>query len=580
MWGSGLAALLLPGVLAGLPRPGRRRRQQALAPARRRSSATSSSVAFAGVLPRRAAAGLGPDLRTRLFWTLYAVGDRADRRRGVPRRQRRAGVLRLPRGADRRRPRAVAIPVVGVLIVGVRARAAVRPGLGRRRSTGTSALTVFLVPFAMFGFFMIIRSNIALTAARAEVARLAAENERTRIARDLHDLLGHSLTTITVKAGLARRLAERGDPERAADEIAEVEQLSRRTLGDVRAAVAGLPRGDAGRRAGDARARCCARPASTAELPGAIDAVDADAVELFGWVVREAVTNVVRHSRADALHDHASGRAGSRSSTTAAARGRARRRATGWPACASGSAHVGGTVTGAARRRRAATLRAELPRPVHRLERADASMPESSARSGCCSPTTRRSSGPRWPRCSSSRTTSRSSPRSGAATRWSPRRSRARPDVALLDIEMPGLDGLAAAAALHHAAAGLPGDHPDHVRPARLPAPGDGVRRARLRRQGHRARAARRRGAPGAPRRAGRRPGARRGDAGRRRVAADRPRARRARRRARRRDGRRHRRQAVPVRGHGAQLPVRGDRQDRHAQPGRGDARRRPAGWL
>ena len=83
----------------------------------------------------------------------------------------------------------------------------------------------------MFGFFMIIRSNIELAAARAEVARLAAENERTRIARDLHDLLGHSLTTITVKAGLARRLAERATRARAAEEIAEVEQLSRRTLG-------------------------------------------------------------------------------------------------------------------------------------------------------------------------------------------------------------------------------------------------------------------------------------------------------------------------------------------------------------
>ncbi|MBE7189254.1 MAG: sensor histidine kinase, partial [Jatrophihabitans endophyticus] len=89
----------------------------------------------------------------------------------------------------------------------------------------------------MFGFFHIILSNRALSQARAEVARLAAENERSRIARDLHDLLGHSLTTITVKAGLARRLGEHGDTERALAEITEVEQLSRRTLGDVRAAV-------------------------------------------------------------------------------------------------------------------------------------------------------------------------------------------------------------------------------------------------------------------------------------------------------------------------------------------------------
>ena len=77
-------------------------------------------------------------------------------------------------------------------------------------------VTLPLVALAMFGFFTIIKASRDLSEARAEVARLAAENERNRIARDLHDLLGHSLTAITVKAGLARRLATR-DPERAAD---------------------------------------------------------------------------------------------------------------------------------------------------------------------------------------------------------------------------------------------------------------------------------------------------------------------------------------------------------------------------
>ena len=110
-----------------------------------------------------------------------------------------------------------------------------------------NGLAVILVGLAMFGFFSIIRSNAELAAARSEVARLAAENERSRIARDLHDLLGHSLTTITVKAGLARRLAERGDNERAAAEIAGVEELTRRSLADVRAAVSGYTRGDPGR---------------------------------------------------------------------------------------------------------------------------------------------------------------------------------------------------------------------------------------------------------------------------------------------------------------------------------------------
>ena len=161
----------------------------------------------------------------------------------------------------------------------------------------SGALSVVLVGLAMYGFFAVIQSNIELAAARAEVARLAAENERSRIARDLHDLLGHSLTTITVKAGLARRLAERGNHQRSAEEIAEVEALSRRTLSDVRAAVAGHR--DVTLAGELATAREVLRAAGMiAELPGSVDVVDAELSELFGWIVREGVTNAVRHSRA------------------------------------------------------------------------------------------------------------------------------------------------------------------------------------------------------------------------------------------------------------------------------------------
>ena len=158
-------------------------------------------------------------------------------------------------------------------------------------------LTLPLVSLAMFGFFTILKANRELSEARAEVARLAAENERSRIARDLHDLLGHSLTTITVKAGLARRLGERGDNDRSLSEIREVETLSRRTLADVRAAVAGHREVTL---AGElATAREVLRAAGIiAELPGSVDVVDPRLSETFGWVVREGITNVVRHSRA------------------------------------------------------------------------------------------------------------------------------------------------------------------------------------------------------------------------------------------------------------------------------------------
>ncbi|HJQ02869.1 MAG TPA: sensor histidine kinase [Jatrophihabitans sp.] len=185
------------------------------------------------------------------------------------------------------------------LIIGYAAVAAFVPAWIPAWHTGTDWNTpsaILIVSLAMFGFFAVLRSNKALADARSEVARLATENERTRIARDLHDLLGHSLTTITVKAALAHRLAA-VDPERAAAEIAEVESLSRRVLTDVRAAVTGYREVTLGNEL--AAAREVLRAAGiTAELPGAIDSVDPRDSELFGWVVREGVTNVVRHSRA------------------------------------------------------------------------------------------------------------------------------------------------------------------------------------------------------------------------------------------------------------------------------------------
>jgi two-component system sensor histidine kinase DesK len=160
-----------------------------------------------------------------------------------------------------------------------------------------NGLTILLVSLAMMGFFGLVRSNVELDAARAEVARLAAQNERSRIARDLHDLLGHSLTTITVKAGLARRLAERGEADRATAEITEVEELTRRTLGEVRSAVSGYR--DVTLSGELASAREVLRAAAIDfTLPGSVDIVECDAALLFGWVVRESVTNVVRHSRA------------------------------------------------------------------------------------------------------------------------------------------------------------------------------------------------------------------------------------------------------------------------------------------
>jgi two-component system, NarL family, sensor histidine kinase DesK len=153
-----------------------------------------------------------------------------------------------------------------------------------------------VVAFVMAGVMHIVRSNEALAEARAEMARLAAENERIRIARDLHDLLGHSLTTITVKAGLARRLGS-ADPAAAVAQIAEVEDLSRRALAEVRAVVSGYREVTLASEL--ARGRELLRACGiTADLPTATEVADPAHQELFGWAVREGLTNVIRHSRA------------------------------------------------------------------------------------------------------------------------------------------------------------------------------------------------------------------------------------------------------------------------------------------
>jgi two-component system sensor histidine kinase DesK len=160
----------------------------------------------------------------------------------------------------------------------------------------TQAVMVVFTALIWYAFSEIARTNQNLLEARAEVARLASETERNRIARDLHDLVGHSLTAITVKANLARQLAAK-ESSPALREITEVEQLSRQALADVRAAVSGYREVTL---AGElARARELLRASGiAADIPTAIEPADSVSQELFGWAVREGVTNVVRHSHA------------------------------------------------------------------------------------------------------------------------------------------------------------------------------------------------------------------------------------------------------------------------------------------
>ncbi|HLU75792.1 MAG TPA: sensor histidine kinase [Nonomuraea sp.] len=131
--------------------------------------------------------------------------------------------------------------------------------------------------------------------AQGEVARLAAADERLRIARDLHDLLGHSLSVIVLKAELAGRLAE--DVPEVRREIGDIESVARKALAEVREAVAGYRQRRLAEEIDGAVAvlRAAGVEART-RLPGPPLPPRADA--LLAWAVREGVTNVVRHAGA------------------------------------------------------------------------------------------------------------------------------------------------------------------------------------------------------------------------------------------------------------------------------------------
>jgi two-component system sensor histidine kinase DesK len=157
-------------------------------------------------------------------------------------------------------------------------------------------LSVILAGVAAGAFRAALERNAALLRAQQELADLAVEEERSRIARDLHDILGHSLTVITVKSELAQRLLD-VDTERARAELADLEELCRDALADVRATALGV-RGVS--LAGEiATARTALESAGIeATLPVAADAVSSRWREVFAWTIREGVTNVIRHSRA------------------------------------------------------------------------------------------------------------------------------------------------------------------------------------------------------------------------------------------------------------------------------------------
>ncbi len=155
---------------------------------------------------------------------------------------------------------------------------------------------VVLSGLSTVGVVWLLDMNRALRDARQEIARLAVSEERLRFARDLHDLLGHSLSLIAIKSELAGRLVL-SSPERAATEIGDVESVARAALQEVRAAVAGYRAAtladelDSAREILDAAGVALTCDWACGPLP-------LDVERVLAWIVREGMTNVIKHSRA------------------------------------------------------------------------------------------------------------------------------------------------------------------------------------------------------------------------------------------------------------------------------------------
>ncbi|APX34130.1 histidine kinase [Brachybacterium sp. P6-10-X1] len=135
-----------------------------------------------------------------------------------------------------------------------------------------------------------------LEAAQSRNAVLAVVAERERIGRDLHDLVGHSLTSLTISAQLARRLVE-SDPDAAREQLEHIEVTVRQALSDVRSTASGMQHVRAATEIASART-VLATVGIQAEVPTALPPLSDELAELFGFVIREGVTNMVRHSRA------------------------------------------------------------------------------------------------------------------------------------------------------------------------------------------------------------------------------------------------------------------------------------------
>jgi len=187
--------------------------------------------------------------------------------------------LRWPRGAG----------VAGVL-VGIGLACLVASGMQEDWFYG-------LLLVMVLGFSLMMRVLEKHGDRQAELNEvMAVVSERERVARDVHDVLGHSLTAIAIKAELAQRLLD-VDPARARSELGQVQTLARDALADIRSTVSGLRATRIDEELATAQ-RSLTAAGIAAELPASSDDVEVAHRIVLAWAVREAVTNVLRHSGA------------------------------------------------------------------------------------------------------------------------------------------------------------------------------------------------------------------------------------------------------------------------------------------
>ncbi|HVS06223.1 MAG TPA: sensor histidine kinase [Candidatus Dormibacteraeota bacterium] len=199
------------------------------------------------------------------------------------------------------RPRLAVAAVLGLTAI---AMAVIQPAVLALSPTAADVVVLGLIAsaqlliigFGVLGVSRLVATISELRAAREQIARLAVDQERMRFARDVHDLMGHSLSVITLKGELASQLIEAA-PAQAQSEIRDIVRVAREALREVREAVSGYRQPTLANEIAGARAALMAAGIDC-RVEQSAGALTRDAEAVLAWTVREGATNVIRHSKA------------------------------------------------------------------------------------------------------------------------------------------------------------------------------------------------------------------------------------------------------------------------------------------